>query len=77
MQHATQPAPSSVPQILVFPTQAFSTPTMIPTVTRTLEATPEISERDRRNNMFGIIAIGATALFLGGLFTVMTRKKQI
>jgi uncharacterized protein YkwD len=77
MQHATQPAPSSAPQILVFPTQSLSTPTMIPTVTRTLEATPEISERDRRNNMFGIIAIGVTALFLGGLFTVMTRKKQV
>jgi len=77
VQHATQPAPNSAPQVLAFPTQAFSTPTMIPTPTPTLESTPEISERDRRNNMFGIIGIGIAALFLGGLFTVMTRKKPI
>ena len=77
MQHATQPAPSSAPQVLVFPTQSLSTPTMSPTSTPTIESTPEISERDRRNNMFGIIGIGVAALFLGGLFTVMTRKKPI
>jgi spore germination protein YaaH len=77
VQHATQPAPNSAPQVLVFPTQALSTPTMIPTPTPTIESTPEISERDRRNNMFGVIAIGVAALFLGGLFTVMTRKKPI
>ena len=77
MQHATQPAPSSVPQVLVFPTQSLSTPTMILISTPTIESTPEISERDRRNNMFGIIGIGVAALFLGGLFTVMTRKKPI
>ena len=77
VQHATQPAPNSAPQVLAFPTQAFSTPTTIPTPTSTLESMPEISERDRRNNMFGIIGIGIAALFLGGLFTVMTRKKPI
>jgi LysM repeat protein/uncharacterized protein YkwD len=77
VQHATQPAPDSAPQVLVFPTQALSTPTMIPTATPIIESTPEVSERDRRNNMFGIIAIGISALFLGGLFTVMTRKKPI
>ncbi len=77
VQHATQPAPNSVPQVLAFPTQSLSTPTLIPTTTPSLESTPEISERDRRNNMFGIIAIGVAALFLGGLFTVMTRKKPI
>jgi uncharacterized protein YkwD len=77
VQHATQPAPDSAPQVLVFPTQSLSTPTMIPTATPTIESTPEVSERDRRNNMFGIIAIGISALFLGGLFTVMTRKKPI
>jgi hypothetical protein len=27
--------------------------------------------------MFGVIAIGVAALFLGGLFAVMTRKKPI
>jgi LysM repeat protein len=77
VQNATQPAPDSAPQVLAFPTQAFSTPTMIPTATPTLKSTPEVSERDRRNNMFSIIAIGISALFLGGLFTVMTRKKPI
>lgn len=77
MQRATQPAPSSAPQILVFPTQSLSTQTSIRTATPTIESTSEISERDRRNNMFGVIAIGAAALFLGGLFTVMTRKKPV
>jgi len=77
VQHATQPAPNSAPQVLAFPTQHLSTPTMSPTATPTIESTPEISERDRRNNMFGIIGIGIAALFLGGLFTVMTRKKPI
>jgi LysM repeat protein len=77
VQHATQPAPDSAPQVLAFPTQHLSTPTMVPTATPTIESTPVISERDRRNNMFGIIGIGIAALFLGGLFTAMTRKKPI
>jgi hypothetical protein len=77
LQNATQPAPNTDPQVLVFPTQSFSTPTMIPTATPTPESTPEISERDRKNNMYSIIAIGIAALFLGGLFTVMTRQKPI
>jgi LysM repeat protein len=77
MQHATQPAPSSAPQIFIPPTQPVSTPTMISTPASNSTSIPLISERDRRNNMFGIIAIGVAALFLGGLFTVMTRKKSI
>ncbi len=77
LQNATQPAPNSAPQVLVFPTQALSTPTAILTATPAPESTPMISERDRRNNMFGVVAIGVAALFLGGLFTVMTRKKPI
>jgi LysM repeat protein len=77
LQHATQPAPNSAPQVLVFPTQPHSTPTMIPTATPTLEVPQEVSDRDRRNNMFSIIAIGVAALFLGGLFTMMTKKKPI
>lgn len=77
VQHATQPAPSSAPQILVLPTQSSSTPTVTPTATPTLESTPEVSARDRQNNMYGVIGIGVAALFLGGLFTVMTRKKSI
>lgn len=76
MQHATQPAPSSAPQIFVPPARPRSTPTMISTpVPFTL--TPSMSERDRRNTTFGIVAIGVAALFLGGLFTVMTRKRPI
>jgi LysM repeat protein len=77
LQHATQPAPNSAPQILVLPTQSFSTPTVTPTTTPTLESMPEVSARDRQNNMYGVIGIGVAALFLGGLFTVITRKKPI
>jgi LysM repeat protein len=77
VQHATQPAPDSAPQVLVFPTQVPSTPTMISTPAPSLTPIPAMSERDRRNNMYGVIAIGVAALFLGGLFTVMTRKKPI
>jgi LysM repeat protein len=76
-QNATQPAPSSMPQIFVLPTQGVSTPAAMQTVTPTIEPTSAIPERDRRNNMYGVIAIGGAALFLGGLFTVMTRKKPI
>lgn len=77
MQHATQPAPSSAPQIFVPPTHSPSTPTMISTPAPIFTLTPSMSERERQKNMFGIIAIGVAALFLGGLFTVMTRKKTI
>ncbi len=77
MQNATQPAPSSIPQILVFPTHSLSTPTMVSTPLPVLTPKPTMSERNRRNNMFGLIAIGVAALFLGGLFTLMTRKKPI
>jgi LysM repeat protein len=77
VQHATQPAPSSAPQILVLPTRFLSTPTMIPTATATPESAPAYKMRDRKSDIFGVIAIGVAALFLGGLFTVMTRKKPI
>jgi len=77
MQHATQPAPSSAPQIFIPPTRPALTPTMISTPAPSLTPAPLISERDRKKNMFGIIAIGVAALFLGGLFTVMTRKRPI
>jgi len=45
--------------------------------------TPESTPRkvyfagDEQINKFGLIAIGVAALFLGGLFTVMTKKKPI
>jgi hypothetical protein len=56
--------------------QSLSTPTVIPSKTTTPESTP-YTARDKQRDMFGIIAIGVAALFLGGLFAVMTRKKPI
>jgi LysM repeat protein len=79
LKGATQPAPreASTPMIALSP-QSFSTPTMIPTVTPTPEIAPEsYPPRDKQKDMFGVIAIGVAALFLGGLFAVMTKKKPI
>jgi LysM repeat protein len=77
LKGATQPAP--ITPMVDLSTSSLSTPTVIPATTPTPESTPRkaLSARDKQNNMFGIIAIGVSALFLGGLFTVMTRKKPI
>jgi hypothetical protein len=50
---------------------------MIPTTIPTSESAPEYTARDKQRDTFGIIAIGVAALFLGGLFAVMTKKKPI
>ncbi len=81
LKGATQPAPrdASVTPMIALSPQSFSTPTMSPTKTAALEATPHkpYTARDKQKDMFGVIAIGVAALFLGGLFAVMTKKKPI
>jgi LysM repeat protein len=73
---ATQPAPIIGTVGQSPPT--FSTPTVIPaTTTPTAEAMRELTARDKQKNTLGIVSIAIAALFLGGLFAVMTRKKQI
>lgn len=79
LKGATQPAlreTSMTPTVGLSP-QALSTPTMIhATKTPAPESTPFFAQ-DKPIDRFSIIAIGIAALFLGGLFTVMTRKKPI
>jgi len=77
MQHATLPPPDSAPQVLVFPTHALPRLTGTPTAALTPESTQEYTERDKHNDMLAVIAIGVAALFLGGLFTMMTRRKPV
>ncbi len=79
LKGATQPAPreASITPMTVQSPQPLSTPTMIrATKTPAPESTPFFAQ-DKPIDRFSIIAIGAAALFLGGLFTVMTRKKPI
>jgi uncharacterized protein YkwD len=77
LKGATQPAPASITAVVALSPQAFSTPKVVPTQTASPEPRPEYKARDKRKDMFGIIAIGVAALFLGGLFTVITKKKPI
>ena len=77
MQHATQPAPDFKPQIIVLPTMPSSTQTLTPTATLVPQAASQDLSQYKRQDMFGVIAIGIAALFLGGLFAVMTKKKQM
>jgi uncharacterized protein YkwD len=75
MKGATQPAPASNSPTLAQSPQTFPTPTISPAKTATPESTPEMTPEERRQNTLGVVAIGVAAIFLGGLFTVMTRKK--
>jgi LysM repeat protein len=80
MQNATQPVPREVPitGTIALSPPAFSTPTGFPvTATPTPKAIREYTAQDNKKNMFGIIGIAIAALFLGGLFAVMTKKKPI
>jgi len=55
---------------------AFFTPTVNPiTETPTSETFRESFSRDKQKNTPGIVSIAA--MFLGALFALMTRKKQI
>ena len=79
MKDATQPAPrdaSNVPTLAQSP-QTFPTATMSPAKTAEPEPTPTLTPEQKRENTMGIIAIGVSAIFLGGLFTAMTRKKPL
>jgi LysM repeat protein len=67
LKGATQPAP-----------RAFFTPTVNPiTETPTSETFRESFSRDKQKNTLGIVSIAIAAMFLGALFALMTRKKQI
>jgi LysM repeat protein len=79
LKGATQPAPreASITGTVALPPPLFSTPTMPPAKTITPESVQELTPQEKQNNMMGVIAIGVAALFLGGLFTVMTKKKPI
>jgi len=79
LKGATQPAPREVSitgTVALLP-KPFSTPTMLPAKTATPESMPELTPREKQQNTLGVIAICVAALFLGGLFTVMTKKKPI
>jgi LysM repeat protein len=78
LKGATQPAPRevSITATVVLSPPSFSTPTVIP-ATKTLAPAAISTARDKQKDMFGIIAIGVAALFLGGLFAMMTKKKPI
>jgi LysM repeat protein len=76
LKDATQPAPTTITPMAVQSPQPLSTPTVILTTTPTPESTPYMA-RDKQRDTFGIIAIGVAALFLGGLFAAMTKKKPI
>ena len=57
---------------------SFSTPTFSFAKTVTLELSVlEFTAQDKQSNTLGVIAIGVAALFLGGLFTAMTKKKPV
>ena len=73
IQGATQSAPTSneietphAPTILVTPSIQFQTPA----------PTKEYSAKDHKANALSFGAIVIAALFLGGLFTAMSRKRQ-
>ncbi len=77
MKSATQPAPASISPTLAQSPQTFPTPTMSPAKTAAPESTPEMTPEQKRENTMSIVAIGLAAIFLGGLFTAMTRKKPV
>ncbi len=79
---ATQPAPESaassatLPAMVAIPT-SLSTATSTVTPTATIEPIFNYSGQSQRENMLVIGSIAAAALLLGGVFAVMTKKKQI
>jgi LysM repeat protein len=79
MRGATQPAPdlkrteTAIPSTQIY----FTTPTVVPSATRGNEAAFEYNEINVQSNAYGLGAIGIAAIFLGALFTVITRKKPV
>jgi LysM repeat protein len=76
---ATQPVPPvKQADIAVTATQVyFMTPTAIPTPTLTDEPVFEYSQSNMQSNTYSIGAIGLAAIFLGAVFTILTRKKPV
>jgi LysM repeat protein len=78
LKGATQPAPAYITETITLPPSSFPTPSVIPTTKiPTPKATREYTAQEKRNNTLGIAGITIAALFLGGLFTAMTKKKTI
>jgi LysM repeat protein len=75
---ATQPAPSvRSTDTAVTSTQIYlMTPTVTPSPTQE-QAVFEYNESNMQSNTYSIGAIGIAAVFLGALFTFMTRKKPV
>jgi LysM repeat protein len=75
---ATQPVPSvRSTDTAVTSTQVYlMTPTVTPSSTQE-QAVFEYNESNMQSNTYGIGAIGIAAVFLGALFTFMTRKKPV
>lgn len=76
---ATQPAPdvkrteTAVPSMQNY----FTSPTASPSATPENEAVFEYDKSNMQSNKYGVGAIGIAAIFLGALFTVITRKKPV
>lgn len=76
---ATQTSPLVMQEdIVVASTQVyFMTPTEMPSPTLEAEPVFEYSESNTQSNTYSVAAIGFAAIFLGALFTIMTRKKPV
>jgi LysM repeat protein len=79
LNNATQTAPreASVIGTTAAPSPAVSTPTFVSTHTQTSEPVRMLTAQEKRQNTLGVVGIGIAALFLGGLFTAMTKRKPI
>ncbi len=78
LKNAAQPTdPASLNGTPDSPPSTFPTLTVTPVPTSTPLAVREYTEQEKRNNTLGIVGIAIAALFLGGLFTAMTKRKPI
>jgi LysM repeat protein len=75
---ATRPVPLvQQTDAIATPTQVYLTATVTPSPTLKNDAVFEYNENDMQSNTYSIGAIGIAAVFLGALFTFMTRKKPV
>jgi LysM repeat protein len=79
MRGATQPVPDVKQTETTVPSTQnyFTTPAASPSATQQDEAAFEYNEIDMQSNKYAVGVIGIAALFLGALFTVITRKKPV
>lgn len=77
LKGVTQTASASSSGATASPPQTLPTQTATPSATPTLKPARVLTEQEKRQNTFGIVGIGISALFLGGLFTAMTKRKPI